>query len=394
MQYIDSTSVLKSNIKSNKLKPIRILQVVGAMNRAGAETWLMHILRNIDRDVFQMDFLVHTNESCAYYEEIRALGGRIIPCMKISQPWLYGRDFKGILRDYGPYDVVHSHVHHFSGYVLWLAKQADVPIRIAHSHLDSSSLESKAGLYRRLYLGITKALIAQNATVGLACSQDAARDLFGCDWKSDSRWQVLYCGIDLTVFENFVDESTAVRAELGIPIDTFVVGHIGRFEPQKNHKFILEILAELVNLEANVCLLLIGNGLLRSKIEKKVVQMGLIDKVVFADIRSDVPRLMLKAMDVLVLPSLYEGLPVVGLEAQAAGLPLVISDVVSAEMDKVEWLINRLKLSQPASVWAKTILTMRNLRSERAIAKSKNIIENSQFNIRYSKDALTKIYEK
>lgn len=392
MQYTESTNILKTNSESSKLRPIRILQVVGAMNRAGAETWLMHIFRNIDRNLFHMDFLVHGEESSAYDEEIRSLGGRIIPCMNPSRPWLYGRNFKNILKNYGPYDVVHSHVHHFSGYVLWLAKQAGVPIRIAHSHLDSSSLESESGLYRRFYLGITKALIARNATVGLACSQDAAKDLFGRNWTKDPRWRTLYCGIDFNAFENCVD-SGEVREQLGIPADAFVIGHVGRFEAQKNHQFILEILAEIVKLEANVCLLLIGKGPLLLDIKNKVAQMGLNDKVIFAGVRADVPRLMLGVMDVLLFPSLYEGLPVVGLEAQAAGLPLVMSDVVSTEMDKVKWLINRLSLSQPAFVWAQIVLGMQNTRSEITIAKSRYILEDSQFNIKYSKQALTQIYE-
>ena len=126
---------------------IRILHVVGGMNRGGIETWLMHILRHIDRDRFQMDFLVHTTSSCAYDQEILSLGSQIIPCCQPSQPWLYALNFRRILREYGPYDIVHSYVHHFSGYVLLLAKLALQPL-----HLVSSSPSSMRARNKNRYL--------------------------------------------------------------------------------------------------------------------------------------------------------------------------------------------------------------------------------------------------
>ncbi len=174
-------------------RSIRILHVVSGMNRGGIETWLMHILRHIDRDHFQIDFLVHTTQPCAYDNEIRALGSKIIPCLHPSQPWLYAHNFKRILREYGSYDIVHSHVHHFSGYVLRLAQQAGVPTRIAHSHNDTSSLQAKAGLYRQLYLALMKRYIARYATAGLGASHKAVVALFGSVWETDPRWRTLYC---------------------------------------------------------------------------------------------------------------------------------------------------------------------------------------------------------
>ncbi|MEM7714292.1 MAG: hypothetical protein AAF349_12085, partial [Cyanobacteria bacterium P01_A01_bin.68] len=123
MQYINlkEQNPTKVTQKLTKQRQIRILHVVGGMVRAGTETWLMHILRNIDRDAFQMDFLVHTNEECDYDAEIRALGSKVIPCLDTSEPWTYARNFSQILSENEPYDIVHSHVHHFSGFVLWLS---------------------------------------------------------------------------------------------------------------------------------------------------------------------------------------------------------------------------------------------------------------------------------
>ncbi len=392
MQYTDSTDIKEQNQILTKQRPIRILHVVGGMNRGGVETWLMHVLRHIDRDRFQMDFLVHTEKPCPYDDEARVLGSKIIPCLSPSKPWLYGRNFKRILREYGPYDIVHSHVHHFSGYVLYLAKQAEVPVRIAHSHNDTSAIDAKAGLHRQLYLSLTKWSISWCSTVGLGCSCNAVADLFGAAWKTDTRWQVLDYGVDLKPFYDQVD-STGVRTELGIPADAFAIGHIGRFETQKNHLFLLEIAAEVAKQELKMHLLLIGDGSLRSDIEQKVVQMGLSDRVTFAGNRSDVPRLMLKAVDVFLFPSLHEGLGLVLIEAQAAGLPCIFSDVVPEEADLVRPLLQRISLSKPASIWAEAVMSARSDASAISQRDALAIVENSHFNIAASVKKLTEVYE-
>lgn len=369
----------------------RILHVVSRMDRGGIETWLMHILRHIDREHFPMDFLVHTTQPCAYDDEIRSLGSKIIPCLHPSQPLLYARKFKRILREHGPYNVVHSHVHHFTGYVLRLAQQAGVPVRIAHSHLDSSSLESKAGLYRRLYLALTKGWIARYATIGLGASRKAVADLFNSVWETDPRWQVFYCSIDLTPFRALVD-SVTVRAEFGIPADAFVLGHVGRFDEQKNHVFLVDIAAEFAKREPKMRLLLLGDGSLRPDIEQKVAQLGLTERVIFAGIRTDVPQLMLGAMDLFLLPSLCEGLPLVLIEAQAARLPCIFSDVITEEAEVVKPLVRRLSLSQLASAWTEEILNVREGATGVTQAESFMLVEQSPFDIRTGVKKLEKLY--
>ena len=372
-------------------RSIRILHVVGWMDRGGLETWLMHILRHIDRDRFQMDFLVETTHKCAYDDEIRALGSQIIPCQHTHQPWIYASDFKQILREYGPYDIVHSHIHHYSGFVLRLARQAGVPVRIAHSHTNTSSVESNASLYRRLYIGLMQQWIARHATIGLAASRIAAADLFGSSWETDPRWRTFYCGIDLTSFKEFVDP-IAVRAELGISPNAFVIGHVGRFVPLKNHTFLVDIVAEVARQEPRACLLLVGDGELLQNIQQKVDWLGLDNLVVFAGLRSDVPRLMLGAMNVFVLPSSYEGLPLVGIEAQAAGIPFIASDVVTQEVDVVKPLVRRLSLSQPASAWAEAILATRETDSQIDQAEALMLVKQNAFNIQNSIKDLEKLY--
>jgi glycosyltransferase involved in cell wall biosynthesis len=390
MHNTDSISIPKTVIP-NKLRPIRILHVVGGMNRGGIETWLMHILRHLDSDRFKMDFLVHTDKPCAYDDEIRALGSRIILCPNPSQPWLYTDNFKRILRNYGPYDVVHSHVHHFSAYVLLLAKKAGVPVRIAHSHLDSSPLEAKAGWQRRLYLTGMKALIGNYATLGLGCSDVANVDLFGRNWKANSRWHLFYCGIDMTPFREYIN-TIDVRNELGIPANAFVIGHVGRFQEQKNHHFLLNIFAEVVKREPQAYLLLVGEGPLRQNIEQQALKIGVRDQIIFAGSRSDVPRLMMGAMDAFILPSLSEGLPVVSIETQAACLPCILSDVITEELKQVKPLFQQISLSQPDFVWADAVLAARNIKAKVTQKDCLSILEKSKFNIQHSVKELTKIY--
>lgn len=373
-------------------RSIRILQVVGGMNRGGIETWLMYILRYIDRDRFRIDFLVHTTQPCAYDDEIRALGSKIIPCLHPSQPWLYARNFKRVLREHGPYDVVHSHVHHYTGYVLRLAQQAGVPVRIAHSHSDTSQLQAKARLLRRGYLKLMTQWIARHATVGLAASRKAAVALFGPAWDADPRWQLLHCGIDMALFQDLVDP-VAIRAELGIPPDAFVIGHVGRFVELKNHTFLVDIAAKVTMREPRTHLLLVGDGPLRPALEQNVAQLGLTDRVVFVGLRPDVPRLMLGAMDVFIFPSVYEGLPLVLLEAQAAMLPCIFSDVITEEVEVVKPLMRRMCLSQPASAWVEAVLAMRSAATTITQADTLAIVENSPFNIAYSVKALKEIYK-
>jgi glycosyltransferase involved in cell wall biosynthesis len=391
MHCKDSTNIKEANQTSTNQRPIRILHVVGGMTRGGIETWLMHVLRHIDRDRFQMDFLVHTEKPCPYDEEVRTLGSKIIPCLDPSKPWLYASNFKRILRECGPYDIVHSHVHHFSGYVMWLAKQAGIPVRIAHSHNDNSSAEANAGWLRRSYLTLTEWSIAKFATIGLGCSCNAAASLFGSSYQTDPRWQLLYYGIDLTPFRDSVD-AVAVRTELDIPLDAFVVGHVGRFHRQKNHEFLLEIAAEIAKREPKMRLLLIGDGYLRPDIEQKVIEKDLTNKVIFAGLRNDVPRLMLGAMDVFLFPSLHEGLPLVLLEAQAIGLPCIFSDVITEEVDILKPLIGRMSLSRSPSAWADVVLAARGNTSIVTQSSALAVVEKSHFSIEMSVQDMTKVY--
>ncbi len=347
----------------------------------------MHVLRHIDRTRYQFDFLTHTTDPCFYDDEIRSLGCRIIPCTKPHRPWQYARKFRRILKDYGPYDIIHSHSHNFSGIVLRLATKQGISVRIAHSHNDTPPSDVNATLFRGGYLRLTEWMIARYATHGLACSEKAAQSLFGVNWRNDLRWRIMHCGIDLAPFEAAVDRS-AIRAELSIPNNTFVIGHVGRFAGQKNHSFLVDIFAEAVRRDPRVLLLLIGDGPLRKTIEAKAKRMGLAAQVRFLGVRQDVARLMRGAMDVFVLPSTYEGLGLVLIEAQASGLACVVSDVVPCEATVVPDLVTRLSLDETTHTWSNTIRKAQSTPSHRAVA----MVKESSFAIDKSLLRLREVY--
>lgn len=372
-------------------RAVRILHVLGGMNRGGVETWLMHVLRHVDRVTYQMDFLVHTTRPGAYDEEVVALGSRIIPCPAPSKPLQYARNFRRALRTHGPYDVVHSHVHHFSGYVLRLAEQAGVPARIAHSHNDTSVVEAEGTVLRRGYVSLARRWIRSYATSGLACSQPAAAALFTEAWANDPRWQVMPYGIDMAPYHTPIDPRE-VRRELGIPPDAWVIGHVGRFVEQKNHKLLTAIAAELMRREPRTFLLLVGDGPLRQSMENQVSNLGIGHRVQFAGIRGDVHRLMRGAMDAFLFPSMHEGLGLVLVEAQASGLPCVISDVIPQEAEVVRPLVRRVSLAESPVSWADQMLSHCSTASSISREASLRQMEASPFDIRKGVGRLEEIY--
>jgi glycosyltransferase involved in cell wall biosynthesis len=338
---------------------MRVLHVVGGPNRGGAETWLVQVLRRLDRDCYKFDFLVHSNEHYAYEDEVVSLGSRVIRCLSPNNLPRYAMNFRRVLKEYGPYDCVHSHVHDYSGIVLALAAFNDVPIRVVQSHLDSRPVDALAGTARRIYLKVMRQLIARYATIGTAVSAKAGDCLFPPNWRSRGNWRLDPLGIDLEPFMVDVDRAR-VRKSLGIPDGALVIGHVGRFQEQKNHTFLADIAAQFLRIRPDAVFVLIGEGSLRPAIEARVNEEGLARNFLFLGVRSDVPKLMKGAFDAFLFPSLYEGLPLTVLEAQAAGLPCLISDSVSSEGDTR--LVFRESLSNSPEVWAERLNRVLQLR--------------------------------
>jgi glycosyltransferase involved in cell wall biosynthesis len=367
---------------------IKVLHFVAGMDYGGIESWLMHVLRHIDRKAFQMDFCTTAPEPGAYAPEIESLGGKIVPCpLSKSRPMEFGRRFRSILAK-GQYEIVHSHAYLFSGFVVRLAYQAGVRCRIAHSH---SVADGKASsLPRALYRGVMKHWVQKYATQGLAASEDSAQALFGKDWRADPRYRVLHCGIELACFRQPVDPSQ-VRQELGLSQGVPVIGHVGRFVAAKNHRFLLDVAREVIRIRPQVQFLLVGDGPLRPEIQAHSANLGIDRNVVFAGQRSDVPRLMLGAMDAFLLPSQWEGLGMVLLEAQAAGLCSVASDAIPAEVRALPSRITSLPLALGAERWAATLiqaLGQERLPSARAL----EVLAGTDFSIEKSCSSLTHLY--
>lgn len=335
---------------NSEQRPRRVLHVTGGLSRGGIETWLVQAMQYVPRSAYAFDFLVLTPGPHPYSQEVEAMGSRILVCRR-PNVLAFCLSFLRLLRTYGPFAVVDSHVHHFSGLVLMLAAAAGVPARIVHSHFDARFVERQASWTRRAYLGSMRRLISRFATEGCAVSEASAEDLFTERWSDDHRWRVTPLGIDLTPFTVPVDRAE-VRQELGIPASAYVVGHIGRFVDQKNHEFFVDVAGRFAGLRADAHFLLLGGGPLRTAIEAKVAALGLSSRFTFAGVRSDVPRVIKGAIDVFLFPSKYEGLGLVVLEAQAAGLRSLVSDAVPSEADIAPGYVTRKPLGAWPEEWA------------------------------------------
>ncbi len=333
------------------MKPIRILQVAGRMNRGGTEAWLMQLLRHMNPELFAMDFLVFTEGEGPYDREIHGLGSRILRCPEPRHALQFTRVFHDLVQLYGPYDVVHSHIHFMNGFVMRVAAMAGIQVRIPHSHM--SSEDRQVGAFRHCYRRLMRRWIHQYSTLGVACSEPAAATLFGADWRSFGNYRILHCGVDLSAFHTQPD--AGMRRRFNIPENAIVIGHVGRFEHQKNHQFLIEIAKHVVGLSPSVRFLLAGDGPLHSHVMELARVNGIANNVIFTGVLPNVAQVMNSCMDVFVLPSIHEGLPIVGLEAQAAGLPCLFASSITREV-KVLPTVSFLSLSLSAEEWARELI--------------------------------------
>lgn len=365
---------------------IRIAQVVGGLDRGGTETWLRNVLRLVDRDRLRMDFIVHEERAYPYEREVVTLGGRVLRCLHPERPVQHYRALWRLFEADGPYDVVHSHVHHYSGIVLAAAARAGVPHRLVHGHL--AARRSDRQFPRSVYVHAMNALVRRYATAGLAASAEAAAALFGPRWRQDPRWRVLPCGIDLVPFARA--DGARVRAELGVGRGTLLLGHVGRFEHEKNHALLLSIMAAVAARRPDSHLVLVGTGSLRDETERHARRLGLERSVTFLGGRSDVPEL-LAGLDAFVFPSLFEGLGLAAVEAQAAGVPTVMTATLPQEATVVPRLVTRLALSDGPARWADVILNL-PAPTPAARAQALELVGVSPYDVRRSASALAAYY--
>jgi glycosyltransferase involved in cell wall biosynthesis len=373
------------------MKPIRVLQVLCRADRGGAETWLVHVAQHIDRQKVAMDFLVHDDAPGAYDAQIKAGGARLFPATRhrnVFRQWYYLRKYQ---RRYGPFDIIHSHVDYYGGLVVLLAYLSGISVRIAHSHNDTREIAKAAGIGRRFYIHAMKRCVHWFATYGLGTSAAAASALFGENWRNDARWRIHLASVDLQRFHECHKRET-IRAELGLPRDAVVFGHVGRLVEQKNHDFLLRVAAILAVRDQRVHFLLVGSGPRRAQIEARVRELGLEDRVVILSSRDDTPRLMLGAMDYFLFPSQHEGLGLALVEAQAAGLQCFISDSIPSEALVVPELIRQLSLSLGPESWAETILRYMKIPSSVTPQTALKTVED-KFDIARNAEQLVEFYQ-
>lgn len=328
-------------------EPIRIAQVVGKMVGGGVEAVVMNYYRHIERSKVQFDFLVDSDSTFVPREEIESLGGRVFEIPPYQHVVEYQRELQRLFKKEG-WKIVHSHINALSVFPLRAAKKAGVPVRIAHSH----STSGKGEFAKNALKGFLKLFSTTYPTDLAACTEYAGKWLFG-----SSRFTVFNNAIDLNnfSFNRLIRDDR--RAELGAQDDTLVLGNIGRFIPQKNQLFLLDVFKAVHAQNSDSILVICGDGKLRSQAEEKAHALGIASAVRFLGQISNVQDVY-QALDLFVLPSLYEGLGMVAIEAQASGLPCICSERVPNEV-AISSRCSFVPLSTGVEGWSNAILSAR-----------------------------------
>lgn len=360
----------------------KILQVTGSLDCAGIETLLMNVLKNIDREKFKIDFLVVANKKYFYSDMVLKYGSKIYTYVfkevyKILIPFFFIKEIMVLLKH--KYDIVHCHFYFSTAIVLFLAWLCGVKKRIAHSH-NTRTIYAPKFLVKPCTLFMQK-IIRMFATDMVACSQEAGIALFG----KQANFKIVKNGINKDYFKFNKQIRTKVRKQINIE-NNFVLGHAGRFDYQKNHIFLINVFKEVLKYNKNAVLLLIGVGMLEQKIKQEIKNLNMEDKVKFLGISKNINELY-QAMDVFLLPSLYEGLPIAGVEAQASGLPCFFSQNISNGL----YITNSffLPLDAGYEFWAKKIIEV----SSDFIRKDTSFdVEKSGYDLKNTLNAFEKLY--
>lgn len=325
--------------------PIRVAHIIDVMDSGGIEAVVMNYYRNIDRTKVQFDFITSDISKLPQREEIEKLGGRIFLTPRYTKIFKYGKVLKKIFSE-NKYKIVHCHMGTLALFPLRIAKKCGVEIRIAHCHSTSNKKEWKRNLVKNILRPFSKIY----ANKYFACSELAGRYLFGNKEFDKGNVTIVNNAIDTEKFAYNENVRNEVRKELDVE-NKFVLGHIGRFVTQKNHTFLIDIFNEVKKKRNDAILILVGEGPLEKETKEKVENLNISDSVKFLGVRKDCDRLY-QAMDVFVLPSLYEGLPVVGVEAQCAGIKCLFSDKTTKEIEITE---NALRVPLEKNFWVDKI---------------------------------------
>lgn len=362
---------------------IRILHVIGSMNRGGAETMIMNLYRNIDRNKIQFDFVVHVNDEGAYDDEIKSMGGKIYHCPKYNGKnyFQYKQWWNDFYKQHSEYGIIHGHLGSTVMIYLSISKKYNC-FTIAHSHNTWGKFNLHKFIYY-LYSYPTRYI----ADYFIGCSKEAGISRFGKKTAyNDSIFTVLNNAIDTEKFKFNEVARNKIRNELNIA-DKLVIGHVGRFNEQKNHVFLVEIFKEIIKLNSKVVLLLIGSGTLQSNINSIICNYGLEKNVIFLGQKSNVND-YLQAMDIFLFPSLYEGLSVAAIEAQASGLECFFSDTIDKKT-AISNQVHFISLNESAVKWAELILSKYKVKNRADVI---NQIVMAGYDISKTSESIQKFY--
>ena len=337
-------------------KPVRVLHVLGGLSLGGAESRIMDLYRCMDREKVQFDFLVHQNGAGEripefYDKEVRELGGNIyvLPRLKGYNYLAYKRAVKKFFSEHWDFRVVQGHMTSTAAIYLPEAARAGIPVRVAHARSAGVDKGIKGMMTRLLRIPLLK-----RADYCFACSELAGEDVFGRDAMRQGRVKIIHNAVDVDRFTYDPRKRAKVREELGLG-EELTLGHVGRFNYQKNHPYLIDIFAALCENRTDAVLLLLGEGPDQESIREKCRLLGIENKVRFLGNQKH-PEDYYQAMDIFLLPSFFEGLPGVLVEAQAAGLRCLVSDTVTREAQATD-LVTYLSIERPAGEWAKKIQT-------------------------------------
>lgn len=364
---------------------IRILHVIGSLENGGSQSMVMNIYRKIDRTKIQFDFVVNRDSELFFANEIEDLGGKIfmMPRFDIKNITKYISEWINFFEKHPEYKVIHGHVRSTASIYLSIAKKYGLKT-IAHSHSTSSGRGLQSFIKNILQLPLRYI-----SDYLFACSLDAGIWLFGNRACKKENFHLIKNAIDVDKYTFDLEKRNKMRTELCID-DKLVIGHIGRFSAPKNHTFLIDVFHKLHERNKNTLLMLVGDGELRKTIEKKVNHLNIQDHVIFTGIRTDIPDL-LQAMDVFVFPSLYEGLGIVLIEAQASCLPCIVSDAIPKEAFVLN-NIHTVSLKSSSEKWAEIIQNQLNLLHENSRYNTSKLIKKSGYEIVESTSWLENFY--
>ncbi len=331
----------------------KILQVHGGMNRAGTEAVIMGWYRNIDTNEIQFDFTNMTGMECSYDKEILERQGKIINVPSRAEVgslkhcyYLYK-----CIKDNGPYIAVHSHMNFHGGIVAVVAKLAGVKKVVIHAH---NTQDDGVGIKRKIEIFILRKLLLRFGDEFLACGKDAGNFLFG----EKTKFEIINNSVDIDKFKpKNIEDINEIKKIYKLE-GKIILGHIGRFSKQKNHKFIIKIIEQLKQNNIDAKFILIGDGELKDCFFKELEDKKLLDYVLYLGLRDNIDY-WLNIIDIFIFPSLYEGLPVVLVESQATGVPCIISKNISPEVDLGMGLVTRLDIDD-AKIWIDNIVKNQN----------------------------------